>query len=78
MESLADLLGKRLPEEPREIKVVKKFIKDTFNAQAVISLKNDKLVITVSSAALANTLRLRTLQIQEECNTTKTLVFRIA
>lgn len=78
MESLADLLGKRLPEEPNELKAIKKFISDTFNAQAAIALKNDKLVITVSSAALANTLRLRTLQIQKECNTTKRLVFRIA
>ena len=78
MESLADLLGKRLPDEPDELKAVKKFITDTFNAQATVAMRNDKLVITVSSAALANTLRLRSLQIQKVCKTTKPLVFRIA
>ena len=77
MESIADLLNRRRPEEPDELKAVKQFVLDNFNANANVALQNNNLIITVSSAALANTLRLRSLQIKKECKTTKRLVFRI-
>ncbi len=78
MESIADLLKRHKPEEPDELRAVKQFISDNFNAPSTVAIQGNQLVITVHSAALANTLRLRSLQLQEVCKTTKKLVFRIS
>lgn len=77
MESLEDLLGRYRPEEPDEIALAKRYIMDTFRAEAGVAINGESLIITVHSAALSNTLRLRTLELKEACKTTKRLVFRI-
>lgn len=78
MESLADLLGRYSPKGPDEVLAVKQYIADEFGAPASVGVQGEHaLVITVSSASLANTLRLRTPAIQAAAGTTKRLVFRI-
>ena len=74
---MKDLLKDRTPEEPPEIAAAKRYIFEQFGVPSSIRLQNDALIITVSSAALANTLRLRTVQLQAACHTDKRLVFRI-
>jgi hypothetical protein len=78
MESVGDLLGRYKPQQPPdEVLAVKRYIADEFGAQSSVALQNGAIVITVQSAALANTLRLRTSALQEACKTTKRLLFRI-
>ncbi|MGF7229166.1 MAG: hypothetical protein ACQR33_04235 [Candidatus Saccharibacteria bacterium] len=77
MESIGNLLGRYNPKEPDEIVRVKQYINDQFHAASSVALQGESLVITVSSAGLANMLRLRALQLQEVCETTKKLIFRI-
>jgi hypothetical protein len=78
MESIGDLLSRYNPQGPDEVLAVKQYIATEFNAPASVGLQGDTaLVITVASASLANTLRLRTPAIQKAAGTTKRLVFRI-
>ena len=77
MESLQDLLGRYDPKEPDEIAAVKRYILDEFGAQSRVGLHGETLVITVKSASLANTLRLRLLSLQKTANTKRKIMFRI-
>jgi len=78
MDSLNDLIGAfKAPKEPPEIARIKQFIQDEFQVSAQIAVRGETLVITVRSAALANTLRLRTVKLREVAETSKRLVFRI-
>lgn len=77
MENLGDLLGKRMPKEPDEIRLVKQYVQNEFQAACAVAIKGETLVITVRSAALANMLRLRTVQLQAASGSDKRLVLRI-
>lgn len=78
MESIGDLLSRYKPQEPDEILAVKRYIAEQFGAPASVGLQGENaLIITVASAALANTLRMRTPAIQAAAGTKKRLVFRI-
>lgn len=77
MESIGNLLGQRMPKEPDEISLVKQYIIDEFDAAAKVAIQGEALVITVTSAALANMLRLRLLHLQEVCKTEKRIILRI-
>jgi hypothetical protein len=80
MDSLGDLLAHyKQPQEPEEIRAVKQYIADEFGVPARVGLQGDAaIIIIVTSAALANTLRMRTPAIQQAAATTKRLVFRIS
>jgi hypothetical protein len=77
MESIGNLLGRRMPKEPDEIGLVKQYILDEFDAAARVAIQGEALVITVTSAALANMLRLRLLQLQQASKTEKRIILRI-
>ncbi|HSX16679.1 MAG TPA: hypothetical protein VLH86_01100 [Patescibacteria group bacterium] len=78
MESLQNLLGKYSSRAPDELAAIKQYIADEFSAQSTVGQQGDNaLIITVASASLANTLRLRTTAIQAAAGTKKRLVFRI-
>ena len=77
MDSLQDLLAKRMPQEPEEITAVKQYIEREFGMPSSVGLQGEALVITVSSASLANALRLRLPALQAAAGTSKRLIFRI-
>ncbi len=77
MDSLEDLLHKYSPKEPNEVLAIKRYIDETFHAPSSIGLKGESIVITVQSAALANTLRFHTAQLQAAAKTEKRIIFRI-
>lgn len=77
MDSLGDLLGSYSPKEPDEIHIIKQYIHDQFSATSSVALQGETIIITVYSAALANTLRMRTVQLIEASGTSKRLIFRI-
>jgi hypothetical protein len=76
-DSLADLLKKRQHNEPPEISVIKQFLNDRFQATGTITIRDKQIIIGVSSAALAGTLRMHLHELQELCKTDKRLVIRI-
>ncbi|HUC90276.1 MAG TPA: hypothetical protein VMR45_05735 [Patescibacteria group bacterium] len=78
MESLENLLGRYSPKAPDEVTCIKEYVMKEFNVQAKVGLQGEAITITVPSAALANTLRLRTTAIQTAANTAKRLIFRIS
>ena len=78
MDSLQDLLGKYTPEEPAEVAAIKDYVHKQFKAVAKVGIQGETLVITVTSASLANALRLRLPALQEAAKTTKRLIFRIS
>lgn len=77
MDSLLQLLGDRVPVEPPEIKLIKNYAQTEFQAVVEVMVRERDIVISVPSAALANTLRLRTPEIKRLCATEKRLSFRI-
>jgi hypothetical protein len=78
MSDLADILRQRRFSEPPEIAVIKSYVQEHFQSSVTISMQPDKIIITSSSAALINTLRLHQADLAEACGVTKTIVFRIA
>lgn len=64
------------PEQP-ELIALKQYVDSHFHTPVSAALNGETIVVTVPSAALANTLRLHTSRIQEACGTQKRLLFRI-
>lgn len=77
MDSIQTLLSGRAPTEPPEIQLVKRYLRETYQAKAEVVVTEREIAVTVSSAALANTLRLRAGDIQKACNLTKRLRFKL-
>jgi hypothetical protein len=77
MDNIYDLLKNRIPGAPPEIAIIKKYLIDTYDESATILVNDKEIIIKVSSAALANTLRLRARDIQKICHISKKLRFKI-
>jgi len=78
MDSLQQLLGDRgVPAEPPEIQLIKSYVRDEFQATVDVMVRERDIVIAVTNASLANTLRLRGPQLKKLCRTDKRLTFRI-
>jgi hypothetical protein len=77
MDSLQELLGRYSPKEPDEIAAVKQYIFKEFGVEPTVGLHGETLVITVTSASLANALRLRILTIQKVIGSKRKVLFRI-
>lgn len=78
MDSLFTLLGNKNFDEPPEISSIKKYVKDTYKTEVAVQIRERDIIISVPSAALANTLRLRSPEIKRRCQLDKRLVFRIS
>lgn len=77
MDSLQDIMSRAMPQEPVEVRAIKQYIDERFHAPASVGVRDNTITITVSSAALANTLRMQLPRLQAAAGTTKRLVFRI-
>lgn len=77
MDSLSDILGHKDFDEPPEMSSIKKYVKEEFDVAVSVLVRDKDIVIGVPSAALANTLRLRSPEIKRRCQLTKKLTFRI-
>lgn len=76
--NIQDILKNRpLPKEPVEIRVVKAYMKKTYNADVQVTVQEYACIITVQNAALASTLRLELLNLQQSCAITKKILIRI-
>lgn len=77
MDSLSNILGRKDFDEPAEIASIKKYVQDEFSTSVGVQVRDRDIVVTVPSAALANTLRLRGPEMKRRCQLTKRLTFRI-
>jgi len=75
--NLSDLLDKSKYAEPPEIKIIKDFVNEHFKAEVMVAVGPQRIVINVSSAALAGALRAHLHELQQLCETDKRLVIRI-
>lgn len=78
MDSLNSILSNRDFDEPPEITSIKKYVLDEFQTEVGVQVRDKDIVVSVPSAALANTLRLRVPEITRRCQLDKKLVFRIS
>ncbi len=77
MDSLNSILsGKDFDERP-EMTSIKKYVHDEFKIVVGVQVRDRDIVISVPSAALANTLRLRGPDLKRRCQIDKRLTFRI-
>lgn len=75
--SSTSILGSRDFDEPAEMTAIKKYVQDEFKTTVGVQIRDKDIVITVPSAALATTLRLRGPDIKRRCQLDKRLTFRI-
>ena len=78
MDSLEDILRRKKLDEPPEIAAIKQYVEQTFHSAVGVVVQPTNIIITAASAALVNTLRLQTVQLQQAANTTKKFIFRIS
>lgn len=75
--ALADLLADRFDEEPDEIKLIKSYVQDNFDQAVAVAIRDQQLIITTRTAALAGALRPHLQTIKQFCGTNKHLILRI-
>ena len=78
MDSLHSILSNKDFDEPPEMAAIKKYVQEEFRTKVSVLVRDKDIVITVPSAALAGTLRLRGPEIKRRCQLTKRLSFRIS
>ncbi len=78
MDSLFDVLSSKDFDEPPEIAAVKKYVQEAFQIDVSVQTRQSELVIIVSSAALANSLRLRLPELKRRCQLDKRVIIRIS
>jgi hypothetical protein len=77
MDSLLNILSYKDFDEPPEIKKLKDYARNNFKADIGVLVKEKDIIISVNSASLANTLRLKGPEIKRVCDINKRLVFKI-
>jgi hypothetical protein len=77
MDSLQSILSDKDFDEPPEISSIKKYVQAEFGVTVGVRLRERDIIISVPSAALANTLRLRGPELKRRCQLDKRLTFRI-
>lgn len=77
MDSLHSILSNKDFDEPPEMAAIKKYVLDEFRINVAVLVREKDIVVTVPSAALAGTLRLRGPEIKRRCQLDKRLTFRI-
>ena len=79
MDSMNDLFKQYRPagRQPAEVQAVKRYIYEELGAESSVSIHGNSLVVTVASAALANTLRFHIVKLREAAATDKHISFRI-
>lgn len=77
MDSVQDILERKDFTEPPEVAVIKQYVQTEFQIAVSVLMRERNIVVIVPSAALANTLRLRSPALRRLCRTDKRLIFRI-
>lgn len=76
-DSIKDLLTNKNFEQPDEIQTIKNFVLEKYGETPQVKINNDLIIITVSSGALASSLRMELHILQQNIQSKKRLVIRI-
>lgn len=77
MDSLLDILKHKDYDLPPEVAAIKQYVRQEFQAEVEVLMREKDIVIAGRSSALIGSLRLRGPQIKKAASTTKRLVFRV-
>ncbi len=77
MDSISTLLRQKNFDEPSEIEQIKKYVLREYKTKVGVQVRDKDIVLSVPSAALANTLRLKGPEIKKLYDIEKKLTFRI-
>jgi hypothetical protein len=77
MDSLFNILANRNFDEPPEVASIKKFVFDNYQTEVSVAVRDKDISITVPSAALASTLRMRLPEMKRRCQIDKKILLRI-
>lgn len=75
--ALSDILADRFDDEPPEMTVIKDYVQENFGQPVAVAIRDQQLIITTRSSALAGALRPHLYKLKELCKTDKRLVIRI-
>ena len=76
-DSLFSILTSKNFDEPPEVASIKKYVLEHYKSDVTVLVRDKEIIVTASSAALANTLRLCSPDMKRRCQLEKRLVFRI-
>ena len=76
-EVLADILADRFDDEPPEVKIIKQYVYDNFDLAVAVAIRDQLIIITTRSSALAGALRPHLYKIKQLSGTKKRLTIRI-
>lgn len=75
---ISSLLAQKNFRQPPEIAAIKAYVAEHFDGRSVgVALTPDSIIVTVTSAAFAGSLKNHTRQLQAAADTTKRIVLRI-
>lgn len=77
-DALGDILAKKNMAEPAEIRAAKNFVRDLYQVDCGVTVRATDIVLTVSGAALAGSLRMHIPELQAALGTTKKIIIRIS
>ncbi len=77
MDSLFDILKHKDYDLPPEIAAIKQYVRDEFNEEVEVLLREKEIVIIARSSGLIGSLRLHSPKIKKAAQTDKRLSFRV-
>jgi hypothetical protein len=77
MDSLNSILSLKDYDEPPEVQSIKKYVQDEYKKSVGVTVRDKDILVVVPSAALANSLKLRSEEMKRRCQITKKITFRI-
>ena len=78
MDKLSDLMGMSLPVEPPQIKALKNYVKERYQAESSVTATKNTYILAVKSSGLAANLQHETTEIKQACDLDKPLRIRIS
>lgn len=77
MDSIYNLLAGKNFSEPPQIAAIKDFVRQHYNSEATVQLRDHDILVIVSSAGLASRLRFDMPKLKKAANTEQRIVLRI-
>lgn len=77
MDNLSDILSRKNFDEPNEIGIIKRYVKEHFDVDVGVKIQPKIILITARNSSIVGRLRMHTIQIQRACQTDKRIVLRI-
>ena len=77
MDSLFDILKRKDYDIPPEAAAIKNYVRDEFQSEVEVLVREKEIVIAGRSSALVGSLRMRGPEIKKAASTSKRLIFRV-